>query len=505
MGPNKKELEMQTPSPRPLARMTFTALLFLATAIPAIAGPHGSTGTSARGDQGRQALTDLMRKQPYLIWPGDNTEMEVLWQLTGAATSTIEWGVDTTYALGSVPTAEYGADHQHAYTIGGLAPGQKYCYRVTAGGPPYTGTFNAAPPSDATSLKFVAYGDTRSNPGTHDQVTQAIVSLYTSDPAYQTLAPVGGDLVSTGESETSWTNEFFSPSYPNIRRLVANVAYQSCMGNHEGAGTLFKKYLPYPFVSSRYWSYDYGPAHFTVMDQFTSYGAGSPQLQWITNDLAASNKPWKFIVLHEPGWSAGGGHENNTLVQTYIQPLCIQYGVCMVLGGHNHYYARAEVSGIEHITTGGGGAPLYTPDPGYPYIVTTARANHYCRIAIDGSTLTFEALTPAGQVLDRFTLHNNSSVDRPRLSVAGIGAAQPNPFSGRTVIHWSAPAGGAGRLQVLDVYGRRVRWFAGTVEGTNATMWDGTDETGRPVPSGVYYYRLAPAGAEGSGRVLLIR
>ena len=75
-------------------------------------------------------------------------------------------------------------------------------------------------------------------------------------------------------------------------------------------------------------------------------------------DLAASAKPWKFIVLHEPGWSAGGGHGNNTTVQNDIQPLAVQYGVAIVFGGHNHYYARANVSGVTHLTMGGGGAPL---------------------------------------------------------------------------------------------------------------------------------------------------
>jgi hypothetical protein len=41
-----------------------------------------------------------------------------------------------------------------------------------------------------------------------------------------------------------------------------------------------------------------------------------------------------------------------------------------VFGGHNHYYACAEVNGVIYITTGGGDAPLITPDPSYPNVVT---------------------------------------------------------------------------------------------------------------------------------------
>jgi hypothetical protein len=91
-------------------------------------------------------------------------------------------------------------------------------------------------------------------------------------------------------------------------------------------------------------------------------------------------------------------------VQTYLQPLCEQYGVSIVFGGHNHYYARAVVCGMQHITTGGGGAPLYTPVPSHPNVVASAAAYRFCKIAIDGNTLTFKAVTPAGVVLDSVTL-----------------------------------------------------------------------------------------------------
>ena len=127
-----------------------------------------------------------------------------------------------------------------------------------------------------------------------------------------------------------------------------------------------------PFSADRYWSFDYGPAHFVMLDQYVDYAVGSPQYTWLVNDLAASTKIWKFIVMHEQGWSTGGGHENNTTVQTIIQPLAELYGVSIVFGGHNRYYARAVVNGVQHLTVGGGGAPLYTPDPGQPFIVTAS-------------------------------------------------------------------------------------------------------------------------------------
>ena len=390
---------------------------------------------------------DLMKKQPYLVYPGDPAQMQVLWQLTATATSTLEWGTDTTYALGSVANAEYGPDHQHACTIDGLAPGTKYRYRVTTDGVAYRGSFNTAPHAWATKLKFLAYGDTRTYPATHNQVAGAMLSTIAADSSFQSLVLFMGDYVTTGTSEPLWTSEFFDPSLGNIRQLMANTAHQGTMGNHEGTGTLFVKYFPYPFVGGRYWSFDYGPIHVTVVDQYTSYAPGSAQLDWIAGDLARTNKTWKFLLLHEPGWSAGGGHPDNTSVQGWLEPLCEQYGVSIVFGGHNHYYARAVVNGVQHVTTGGGGAPLDVPDLFMPNVVSGWRANHHSTIAIDGDTLRFKAFNTAnGAVLDSFLLV------RPAVA----------PDSTFPSVALSTPDGGE-------------TWKAGSV---HAIRWTATDDVG---------------------------
>jgi len=344
------------------------------------------------------------RKAPYLIYPGDNTQMEVLWQLTTNDTCSLSWGIDTTYADGTQMTYEYGTDHQHKYIITDLTPGIKYYYQVDISGELHRGSFTAVPPDTARYIKFFAYGDTRSYPATHNQVAAGIISTFTADPDYQTVILSVGDLVNSGNTEADWDSQFFSPAYTNIQAMLAGLPYQAAMGNHEGTGVLFTKYFPYPFTGGRYWSFDYGPMHVAIVDQYTGYSPGSAQLVWLENDLAESTKLWKFIVLHEPGWSAGD-HSNNTSVQNYIQPLCLEYGVSIVFGGHNHYYARAVVNGVEHLTIGGGGAPLYQPIPTYPYIVATSRSNHYTKIEIDDNWLYFKAINTAGNIIDSFSIY----------------------------------------------------------------------------------------------------
>jgi len=350
-----------------------------------------------------------IRKGPYLIYPGDNTKMMVLWQLDVTETCTLEWGYDTSYSLGSVPVFEYGVDHQYKYTIDSLNPGTKYFYRVTESGGSHTGTFRTAPSMSATNVKFLVYGDTRSYPAIHDTVNDAMVSTYTSDPEYQTILLHSGDWVATGDNEADWTTQYFGRTYLNTLEMQANLPINGCKGNHEQTGALFLKYFPYPYVSNFYWSFDYGPTHITVIDQYTSYSLGSPQLNWITNDISTNSKEWKFLIFHEPGWSAGGGHPNNTSVQTLIQPLCELYGVDIVFAGHNHYYCRCEVNDVRHLTCGSGGAPLYTPILSYPNVITAISAYHFGKIDIQDNVLTFTAVKPEGTIIDEFQIFHPTS------------------------------------------------------------------------------------------------
>jgi hypothetical protein len=472
--------------------------------------PTGDEEGPAPASPGSGVLAAVMRKAPLLIFNGDNTEMDVHWQLNLTDTCTLEWGTDSTYSLGSDETVEYGSDHQHAYTIGGLDPGTRYCYRVSVEDEEYAGYFRAAPPTDRNSVKFFAYGDTRSYPADHNLVAGSLVSRYEADPDFLTFVLSVGDLVTDGNVESYWDNEFFNPSYPNIREVLGHLPYQVAMGNHEGTGVLFKKYFPYPFVAGRYWSFDYGPAHFTIVDQYTSYGPGSAQLNWIESDLASTSKPWKFICLHEPGWSAGG-HSNNLSVQNYIQPLCVEYGVAMVFGGHNHYYARAEVGGVEHITTGGGGAPLYTPDPGYPNVVACAKAFHACTVEIEGGCLHFEAVTPAGALLDSLTMCTPdagvSSGSRTMESSWELRRVDPNPFSSRTTLTFWAPERSNAAVAIYDTAGRRVKILADRAfeRGLSSMVWDGTGEEGMPLSPGVYFCVVRSAGRCLCGKLVLMR
>jgi hypothetical protein len=353
-----------------------------------------------------------LRKGPYLLYPGNNTEMTVLWQLDNSQDCTLEWGLDTFYSDGSTITTEYGIDHQHKYTIPGLTPGSKYYYRLIVDSNEYPGSFRAAPPDDAREVKFLGYGDTRTGVTFHDTADAAMVAAFEQDPNYQTFTMLSGDWVDDGEKEGDWTNEFFNPTALNTRELQANLPINGCIGNHEWDDdsmphTFFDKYWPYPYVDGYYWSFDYGPVHITVLDQEDQdYAGGSAQYNWLVNDLASTTKEWRILQFHKPGYSAGH-HEDEADVQDWIQPLCEQYGVDIVFAGHNHYYARCIKNGIMHVTSGGGGAPLRDGSLDYSeHVRVYEKAYHFCKVHIRGNELDFEAVEPDGTLIDAFNIYH---------------------------------------------------------------------------------------------------
>ncbi len=85
----------------------------------------------------------------------------------------------------------------------------------------------------------------------------------------------------------------------------------------------------------------------------------------------------------------------------------------------------------------------------------------------------------------------------------------PNPFNANTIIAFDLPQTAPVYLVVYDVLGRRVcALHRGNAlsAGHHRTAWNGRDDEGRPVASGVYLYQLAVGGGfTAVGRMALIR
>ncbi len=89
-----------------------------------------------------------------------------------------------------------------------------------------------------------------------------------------------------------------------------------------------------------------------------------------------------------------------------------------------------------------------------------------------------------------------------------LHGARPNPFNPATTISFRLDEPGAIDLEIFDARGRRVHAdAAGDLPvGEHARRWNGRDASGRPLPSGVYLYRLRMNGVPAAqGRITLVK
>jgi len=84
---------------------------------------------------------------------------------------------------------------------------------------------------------------------------------------------------------------------------------------------------------------------------------------------------------------------------------------------------------------------------------------------------------------------------------------RPNPFNPTTTIEFTLERDGAALVAIYDVDGKRLRtvWNGPARSGLNRAVWDGRDESGRQVGSGVYFYRLHAGDVLQTRKMMLLK
>jgi hypothetical protein len=83
----------------------------------------------------------------------------------------------------------------------------------------------------------------------------------------------------------------------------------------------------------------------------------------------------------------------------------------------------------------------------------------------------------------------------------------PNPFNPTTVLSYDLPKASHVSLEVYNVLGQNVKTLVDTYQeaGTNSVMWDGTDNGGTQVASGLYFYRLTADGFQATKKMMMLK
>nr|MBP7206032.1 T9SS type A sorting domain-containing protein [Candidatus Cloacimonadota bacterium] len=94
-------------------------------------------------------------------------------------------------------------------------------------------------------------------------------------------------------------------------------------------------------------------------------------------------------------------------------------------------------------------------------------------------------------------------------SPAGVSLSQnqPNPFNPSTSISFNLPADQSAWLGIYNPQGRLVRILqdGSLSRGTHQLLWDGLDERGNEVGSGIYLYELISGGQRQTRRMVLLK
>jgi acid phosphatase type 7 len=342
----------------------------------------------------------------------------VVWRTNVAGDGRVEYGVgDYSHSM-----VDPGPTTEHVITLTGLLTGTEVMYRVLSSDIELAaGSFRTAAAPDQ-AFSFGVIGDSGIGSTAQQQVADRLVAL---DPDFVLHT---GDVVYPKGQADGYDPFFFLP----YQTLLKRAPMFPTLGNHDygtarGQPYLDAFYLPHnnPADSEKYYSFDWGSAHFTALD--FNDGPSPAQLDWLQADLSAVDKPWKFVFYHQAIYSSGPHGDEAYIIgkRAVLAPIFEAHQVDVVFNGHDHDYERTQsINGVVYIVSGGGGASLYKVNP-QSFSAYAETTHHTVFVSINGCALNLQAVKPDGTVFD--TLALNKACAEPTPEPTPVPTLTPSP------------------------------------------------------------------------------
>jgi hypothetical protein len=154
-----------------------------------------------------------------------------------------------------------------------------------------------------------------------------------------------------------------------------------------------------------------------------------------------------------------------------------------------------------------GNQPDFEIDPAQP-VATTADPQWLDQDGQYDSYYLISSVDFAGNESATAAPASTTAVDDLQVGKSILLGNVPNPFNPQTTISFELAHEGAAHLAVFDVSGRLVRTLlAGEIRtaGRHDQLWNGLDDSGKSVATGVYFYHLKVDGFEQTRRMALIK
>ena len=454
-------------------------------------------------------LTDVVGSAATVSWATDRsqTSARVRYGREGVepCTARSATAARTSITVNGVPEYQWRAQLQ------GLLPGAAYCYRVELGSEPSTvdllgadasPSFSAQLPAGATApFSFAVLGDFgaagTTQAGIDNRQADLMAQLATSgvrfavgtgDTAYPSGSQTNyGDLRQTGSDVST----IFAPEF--WAKVGGSIPFFNAVGNHgfnstfisiwpqaTAASSTGERYVAETYCCvngtdsavypSAWYAFDAGNTRFYVLeaawtskndgtadeyenDYDAHWAPGTPQYEWLANDLSTHPSQLKFAFFHFPMYSSNATEGSDPWLRGSgsLEGLLARNGVDIGFSGHAHNYTRnlkPSSDSLVTYVTGGGGARLQPATRcGAPVAYADRLVVHDGRQRVRHAPADLDrpgVPLPEGE---RGRLQGHRRADRlegPRPSTSGptsSAAARPRPRLPRLLRHasrWSA-------------------------------------------------------------------
>jgi len=309
------------------------------------------------------------------------TSMGINFEMPDETTAYVEYSLYGSYTVDTVEATNKARDIGKKYvdlfeaTLTGLTPGATYVYRVKNADASKASDYHlfTLPVAETASFTFMFLADPQENSevGYMTYAYSLLSVLDYSEKPYD-FVMIPGDITDDGDIKSEWNLFFkYSAAFAFDKPIAATT------GNHDVGDITsermsaleFDGYMNLPnngpayydfdqltddmrgnhFDDGKTYSFDYGYAHFVVIDTeiycdgttaCLAYDQMNAEIltEWVASDLAANTMPWTVVMLHRGPYSLSYDTQS---VRDNLVPVFEEYGVDLVLAGHDHQYSRA--------------------------------------------------------------------------------------------------------------------------------------------------------------------
>jgi predicted phosphodiesterase len=232
--------------------------------------------------------------------------------------------------------------------------------------------------------------------GTGNTASRAVADAVSGSGAFDGLVLLGDNAYPDGDPRLL-DETVFGPYDPVLRRarLCAVLGNQDVK---DGNATGQMRALGMP---GRWYSRTFGDLLLVCLD--TNRVGSAAQRSWLESTLRSADQRWRVAAMHVPAYSAGK-HGSSQQVRSAWSPLFEQYGVQLVVAGHDHnYQVSRPQSGVTYIVSGGGGGALYRARRA-SFTSELAVEHHFVELEAGGGGLRYSAVDRNGRQFDGGTI-----------------------------------------------------------------------------------------------------